>query len=210
MIGVLFSHIMRSEKVLGFTVLRIFSSLGSSGNVDKDIYNDLENRYDSDNRMSFQLNMIARQPFNPFSNRQKNNKVRWFEADLDAFYAFVENQPLLTAEQELQYGKAMRMWVQVEQMRTHMTNDRSTSTDFPLPVTDADMAQVIGCSEAMLGNMSRYAEVSKHRLVNSNLKLVLAVVSRYRTANIHNAELIAEGTRGLSKAVIRYCHYYRC
>ena len=155
-------------------------------------------------RMVLTMNMASRQPFNPFSQRSKNIKVRWFEADLDAFYAFVENQPLLTAEQELQYGKAMRMWIQVEQMRAHMSLTNFNSTGSAVPITDAELAAVIGCSPTILGNMSRYADVSKTRLINSNLKLVLAVVSRYRTAAIPNAELIAEGTRGLSKAVLRY------
>jgi RNA polymerase primary sigma factor len=52
--------------------------------------------------------------------------------------------------------------------------------------------------------MRHYSEVARNRLVNSNLKLVLAVVSRYRTSAIPNVELIAEGTRGLSKAALRY------
>lgn len=193
---ILFSHLV-SEKALGFTLpILNLMTLGA----DKERY-----RHKNDNRnsrMSLQMSMVSRQPFNPFSQRSKNIKVRWFEADLDAFYAFVEGQPLLTADQELQYGKAMRMWVQVEQMRTHMGQDNSTGS--AIPVSNVELAAVIGCSANMLGNMSRYAEVSKTRLINSNLKLVLAVVSRYRTAGIPNAELIAEGTRGLSKAVLRY------
>lgn len=193
---ILFSHLV-SEKALGFTLpILNLMTLGA----DKERY-----RHRNDNRnskMSLRMSMVSRQPFNPFSQRSKNIKVRWFEADLDAFYAFVEDQPLLTADQELQYGKAMRMWVQVEQMRTHMGYNNSTGAT--IPVSNADLAAVIGCSANMLGNMSRYADVSKTRLVNSNLKLVLAVVSRYRTAGIPNAELIAEGTRGLSKAVLRY------
>merc|ERR1711998_749083 len=63
-----------------------------------------------------------------------------------------------------------------------------------------------GCSELTLEKMERYGRLSKAKLVNSNLKLVLAVVSRYRTSGIPNAELIAECTRGLSKAALRYDH----
>lgn len=42
------------------------------------------------------------------------------------------------------------------------------------------------------------------KLVNCNLKLILAVVSRYRSATISNSELIAEGSRGLARAAARY------
>jgi|Transcript_17238 RNA polymerase primary sigma factor len=198
-VAVIISQLLETENVFGFAVIpkSLFSPMGLLD--DKQYHHYKEH---SSTRITFEMSMIANQPFNPFSQRQKNNKVRWFEADLDAFYAFVENQPLLTAEQELQYGKAMRMWVQVEQMRNHM--QLNNTTGLAVPVSDAEIANIIGCSEAIIGNMSRYAEVSKTRLVNSNLKLVLAVVSRYRTAGIPNAELIAEGTRGLSKAALRY------
>jgi RNA polymerase sigma factor (sigma-70 family) len=146
------------------------------------------------------MSIVARQAFNPFTARQRNTKVKWFEADLDAFYMFVEDQPLLTAEQELQYGKALKMWIQVENVREQLSTKEGSAID----ISNEDLAKHIGCSVTTLEKMSKYADISKVRLVNSNLKLVLAVVSRYRTSAIPNAELIAEGTRGLAKAVMRY------
>ena len=186
----------------------------------------------SSSRMRTALH-AGKQPFNPFSQRSRNTRVKWFEADLDAFYTFVENQQLLTAEQELTYGKALRMWIQVEQIRKTMKEKLSLHdpgnfnpsvhdpahldpTDLnpgdhinetrtiEAVVTDEQLANAIGCSTVTLLKMSKFADISKTRLVNSNLKLVLAIVSRYRTAGIPNAELIAEGTRGLSKAALRY------
>lgn len=71
-------------------------------------------------------------------------------------------------------------------------------------ITDQELASKIGCSVTTIAKMRRFADIGKSKLVNSNLKLVLAVVSRYRTSGIPNAELIAEGTRGLAKASIRY------
>ena len=71
-------------------------------------------------------------------------------------------------------------------------------------VTDKELAEVLNCSVEKLHKIQQYYNVAKTRLVNSNLKLVLAVVSRYRSSNIPNAELIAEGTRGLSRAALRY------
>ena len=147
--------------------------------------------------------MSTRQHFNPFTQRQRNNKVKWFESDLDAFYSFVDNQPLLTAHEELQFGKALRMWTQVETMRDQLEEESRTQGN-DTPVSNSDLATVIGCSVSTLEKMKPYAEASKAKLVNCNLRLVLAVVSRYRTAGIPNGELISEGTRGLSKAALRY------
>jgi len=142
----------------------------------------------------------ANHGFNPFLNRQRNTKVKWFETDLEAFYNFVEEQPLLTAEQELKYGKAIRTWIQIEAIRDRL------SVGSNVRVSNEDMANQVGCSPKTIEKLQLLAEFSKSKLVNCNLKLVLAIVSRYRTSAIPNAELISEGTRGLSKAVLRYDH----
>ena len=71
-------------------------------------------------------------------------------------------------------------------------------------VSDDELCEVLQCPPAKLQKIQQYYVVARERLVNSNLKLVLAVVSRYRSSNIPNAELIAEGTRGLSRAALRY------
>lgn len=101
----------------------------------------------------------------------------------------VESSPLLTAEQEMSYGKAMRMFMQVEQIREHVNKINNNSTETTEPVTDIQLASIIGCPIKVLQNMSRYAVVSQNRLINCNLRLVLAVVSRYRSAGISNAEV---------------------
>ena len=224
----------------------------------------------------------GQQSFNPFSSRNRNKNIQWFEADLETFYRFVEQQPLLTNEQEIKYGRALRMWQKVEELREKMQtvkieqeiaeteaaqaaeaalaaatavsvsgpsgaqadlSDESdgfqsdaSSTDKMEASTDGrrssalkkskkrskkelaqlaaydkryavsaeELAEVLKCSVHKLARIQAYHEAAKERLVNSNLKLVLAVVSRYRSSNIPNAELIAEGTRGLSRAALRY------
>ena len=255
------------------------------------------------------LTELAMGAFNPFTSRSKNTKVRWFDSELSKFYTFVESQPRLTHEQELQYGKALNMWMRVVSQRDQLQSrklgafhlaahavtqeanpDASlfgqvslsheilgaspeasadaaagaesisgdsapmgcdfddecgaatsataeiefdavpalggvddevasssgkapegvavavNSLDVPVDylVTDDEVAAAVGCSVKTLEKIQRCAEISRTRLVNSNLKLVLAIVSRYRTSAIPNAELIAEGTRGLARAVERY------
>ena len=182
------SHILKSEIVFSFT-LSPFPTFHSQ--------NDCYLRQRKPASRVTALEMSTKQHFNPFTQRQRNNKVKWFESDLDAFYAFVDNQPLLTAHEELQYGKALRMWTQVETMREQLEEEGRVNGKTQ-PIKDQELAKLIGCSVTTLEKMAPYADVSKARLVNCNLRLVLAVVSRYRTAGIPNGELIAEGTRGLS------------
>jgi len=142
--------------------------------------------------------------FNPFLNN-KNTNVNWFSPELAPFFSFVESQELLTAEEELLYGKAVKLQAQVEQIRGTLTEKLGSMQDkAAMDRADEELAKTLGVTPATLDKMERYADYAKGRLVNSNLKLVLAIVSRYRTAGIPNAELIAEGTRGLSKAALRY------
>jgi len=249
---------------------------------------------------------LAMGAFNPFTSRSRNTKVRWFDSELASFYAYVESQPLLTHEQELQYGKALHMWMKVVNQRARLharklelgsdsqqilspaapcapifgvplgTGSGNGADDVTVQfeaaiadgesvqsklgvrgnvgetptmeqglsepllsgsamtvgaqtqhvdekkikrslaieeedcgeseclISDEEVAAAVGCSTQTLEKIQRCAEISRQRLVNSNLKLVLAIVSRYRTSSIPNAELIAEGTRGLARAVDRY------
>ena len=90
------------------------------------------------------------QPFNPFTARHKNFQVKWFEADLERFYAFVETQPLLTARQELWYGKAVKLWIQAEKERETLRlakGENSTS------ISNEELAAFIGCTELTLEKM---------------------------------------------------------
>ena len=138
--------------------------------------------------------------FNPFLGRNKNTNVKWYETELENFYEFVEKQPLLTAEQELQYGKALQMWTQIEAVRRRI----QLQSNITERLSDQYLSESLGCSHVALEKLSKYADISRTRLLNSNLKLVLAIVSRYRTSGIPNSELIAEGTRGLAKSVLRF------
>ena len=196
--------------------------------------------------------------FNPFERRTNTNGY-WVSSDLGPFYQFVEEQKLLTAAQELNYGKAIYLQKKIDLIRDaikidninnyiavhnniddpltqqrddvintatqlikiisgkkedgDVRNIEEASSSLPISledysklmtVSDEEVARNLSCSVASVRKTAKYAELSKKKLMNSNLKLVLSVVSRYRSTSISNAELIAEGTRGLAKAVLRY------
>jgi RNA polymerase primary sigma factor len=137
--------------------------------------------------------------FNPFTARNINKKVRWLESDMEAFYEYVNTHPLLTAEQEYGYGKAVSMWRQVEEMKDRLQARLNVDK-----VSDEELAKSLNCSIEAIERINDQAEYAKSKFIQSNLKLVMAVVSRYRTSNIPNNELIMEGTKGLARAAERY------
>ena len=90
----------------------------------------------------------TQQSFNPFSSRTRNKNIQWFEADLETFYRFVEQQPLLTNEQEIQYGKALRMWQKTEQLREKMQNMREEQ-DLALRGCGSDGGEAVSAMTTM-------------------------------------------------------------
>mmetsp|Transcript_8568 Transcript_8568/g.11932 ORF Transcript_8568/g.11932 Transcript_8568/m.11932 type:complete len:408 (+) Transcript_8568:104-1327(+) len=145
---------------------------------------------------------MSKHGFNPFASRNRNTNVKWYEAELESFYLFVQKQPLLSAKQEYQFGRALQMWTKIEESRINLQRQRNSSEK----TSNEELAKFNSYTVAQLEQLYKCAMIAKYKLVNSNLKLVLAVVSRYRSTSIPNSELIAEGTRGLSKAALRFDH----
>lgn len=158
-----------------------YESYGSSGS--------------SHSRPSFQLFGMG---FNPFS-RKRNSNVRWNDEGLLDFFEYVEKQPRLTVEEEKKYGKAVKMWNFVLDTRAKLQEEI-----FPSQLTIEELAVAVGCSLETLRKVEKYAYIAEKRLVDSNLKLVMGVVSRYRQPEITNAELITVGITGLEKAAKKY------
>lgn len=125
--------------------------------------------------------------------------MNWYETDLKTFYEFVDVQPMLTKEQELRYGKAIVMSNFVDEKLRKLEDENGKEFE-----TVEDVARDMQCSVSTLEKIVKYGQIAKRRLHDSNLKLVLAVVSRYRQHNIPLQELIAVGSMGLARAVIRY------
>lgn len=145
---------------------------------------------------------MSKHGFNPFASRNRNTNIKWYEAELESFYLFVQKQPLLSAKQEFQFGRALQMWTKIEESRINLQRLRNSSEK----TSNEELAKFNSYTVAQLEQLYKCAMIAKYKLVNSNLRLVLAVVSRYRSTSISNSELIAEGTRGLSKAALRFDH----
>lgn len=179
-----------------------YSGFSSSASLSTRLISSTDHASKTGGRFDFSLNS----GFNPFL-RNRNTGVKWYDEDMNNFYEFVANQQLLTVQQEQQYGKVLKMWSHVKQVKEELEANLTAvvPADMPIPtISNEELAQVVGCSVTTLQKMEKYAEISKLKLVNSNLRLVLSVVSRYRASNIPNVELIIEGTNGLARAVAKF------
>lgn len=166
-------------------------------------YSNSHDRGKSDEKTSFprkyHVLQGGKEMFNPYL-RHRNVDRKWFDESLTSFYRYVDEQPLLTAEQEKLYGKSIKMWNYVMEARRKLEQELGSNSS----VSIEQLAKTVGCSVMTLSKMSSFAYYSHRRLVECNYRLVLSIVSRYRRSGIENIELISVGTSGLRKALRKF------
>jgi RNA polymerase nonessential primary-like sigma factor len=106
--------------------------------------------------------------------------------------------PLLTHEQEIQYGHQVQRMVQLEVQRQDLATRRGCA------VSDAELAVAAELELSQLKALLRSGERAKRRLIESNLRLVVSIAKKYQRLNIEFLDLLQEGGIGLQRAVEKF------
>lgn len=106
--------------------------------------------------------------------------------------------PLLTAEQENNYGKAVQQMISLHSSKQTLTAklDREpTLLEWALDeeITESNLASVIW-----------RGEIAKKKMIEGNLRLVVSVAKKYRHCGLELIDLIQEGSLGLQRAVEKF------
>lgn len=106
--------------------------------------------------------------------------------------------PLLTHEQEIVLGKQVQRMMQIldEKDLLAVSLDR-------LP-TDAELANHVGLDESDLRNLLHKGQRAKQKMIEANLRLVVAIAKKYQKRNLEFLDLIQEGTLGLERGVEKF------
>ncbi|MEL6813430.1 MAG: RNA polymerase sigma factor, RpoD/SigA family [Cyanobacteria bacterium J06598_3] len=121
--------------------------------------------------------------------------------------------PLLTHEDEIVLGKQVQQLMALLAIKDELTAAlpaSSESTDGPDQAKDdpevslAAWANAANMSEADLSYHLRRGERAKHKMIEANLRLVVAVAKKYQKRNLEFLDLIQEGTLGLERGVEKF------
>ena len=122
-----------------------------------------------------------------------------YSADLVRTYLHeIGRVPLLTHEQEIVYGK------QVQKMMTLLTEKEELERDHGCELSLKEWATNAQLSEIELNRIIRQGQRAKQKMIEANLRLVVAIAKKYQKRNMEVLDLIQEGSLGLERGVEKF------
>lgn len=122
-----------------------------------------------------------------------------FSADMVRTYLHeIGRVPLLTHEQEIVYGK------QVQQMMTLLDKKEALAKQLSHEPTQQEWAEHVHLGDAELNQVIKQGQRAKQKMIEANLRLVVAIAKKYQKRNLEFLDLIQEGTLGLERGVEKF------
>ncbi len=135
----------------------------------------------------------------PTVNIPTENSNTKFTADMVRTYLReIGRVPLLTREQEIVYGK------QVQQMMTLLEAKQALAKELDREPTLDEWSDQVHLSETEVKRTVNQGKVAKQKMIEANLRLVVAIAKKYQKRNMEFLDLIQEGTLGLERGVEKF------
>jgi RNA polymerase nonessential primary-like sigma factor len=106
--------------------------------------------------------------------------------------------PLLTHEQEIVYGK------QVQQMMQLLEEREVLAEQLDRQPTEPEWADHVNLDISEFQRLLEVGRQAKRKMIESNLRLVVAIAKKYQKRNLEFLDLIQEGTLGLERGVEKF------
>ncbi|MFM5892505.1 MAG: RNA polymerase sigma factor, RpoD/SigA family [Dolichospermum sp.] len=133
------------------------------------------------------------------ANNHTENINAKFTADMVRTYLReIGRVPLLSREQEIIYGK------QVQQMMVILEAKEALWKEIAHEPSLAEWAAHVHHSETELNHLMVQGRRAKQKMIEANLRLVVAIAKKYQKRNMEFLDLIQEGTLGLERGVEKF------
>lgn len=135
----------------------------------------------------------------PTVNIDKESKTASYSADMVRAYLHeIGRVPLLTHEQEIVFGK------QVQSMMTLLEKKEAEENKLDRQLSLKEWADLVQMSEAELNRVVKLGQRAKKKMIEANLRLVVAIAKKYQKRNMEFLDLIQEGSLGLERGVEKF------
>jgi RNA polymerase nonessential primary-like sigma factor len=135
----------------------------------------------------------------PTVNTQTENLNTKFTGDMVRTYLReIGRVPLLTREQEIVFGK------QVQQMMTLLDAKEALAKKLSHEPSLSEWATHVNQSETDINQTVAQGKRAKQKMIEANLRLVVAIAKKYQKRNMEFLDLIQEGTLGLERGVEKF------
>lgn len=135
----------------------------------------------------------------PKAKLDKSTKKASHSADMVRTYLHeIGRVPLLTHEQEIVYGK------QVQKMMTLLAVKEELEQKLDRQLSLKEWANQAQMSEVELDRVVKIGQRSKRKMIEANLRLVVAIAKKYQKRNMEFLDLIQEGSLGLERGVEKF------
>ncbi|MBD2353546.1 RNA polymerase sigma factor, RpoD/SigA family [Tolypothrix sp. FACHB-123] len=135
----------------------------------------------------------------PTVNTHTENLNTKFTADMVRTYLReIGRVPLLTREQEIVFGK------QVQQMMTLVDAKEALAKKLHHEPSLSEWADHVHLSETEVKQTVAQGKRAKQKMIEANLRLVVAIAKKYQKRNMEFLDLIQEGTLGLERGVEKF------
>lgn len=135
----------------------------------------------------------------PAAKTDKTKKKPMYSADMVRAYLHeIGRVPLLTHEQEIVYGK------QVQKMMAFVDKKEELGKKLKKEPDLQEWANYVQIEEEELQKILRAGNWAKKKMIEANLRLVVAIAKKYQKRNMEFLDLIQEGSLGLERGVEKY------
>jgi RNA polymerase nonessential primary-like sigma factor len=135
----------------------------------------------------------------PTAKVNSKTKQPMFSADMVRTYLHeIGRVPLLTHEQEIVYGK------QVQKMMALLEKKEELADRLERQPNLTEWANAVQMGEEELKKALEQGNRAKRKMIEANLRLVVAIAKKYQKRNMEFLDLIQEGSLGLERGVEKF------